>query len=61
MRKYSLGVWPQTDFRAALLSWRATIALERLNMRYCARIHTFGYNTIFVFKRVADIPGRRTT
>ncbi|HET7561825.1 MAG TPA: class I SAM-dependent methyltransferase [Rhodanobacteraceae bacterium] len=52
-RTYSLGVWPQTDFRAALLSWPATIALERFNMHYCARLHSLGYNKIFVFRKTA--------
>lgn len=52
-RKYSLGIWPQTDFRPALLSWPVTIALERFNMRYCARMHTLGYNTIFIFEKRA--------
>lgn len=51
VRKYSLGVWPQTDFRPFLLSWSATSALERFNVRYLSRIHTLGYNTIFVFRK----------
>lgn len=51
VRKYSLGLWPQTDFRSALLSWSSTIALERFNMRYFSRIHTLGYNTVFVFRK----------
>lgn len=51
VRKYSLGVWPQTDFRPFLLSWSAANALERLNMRYLSRVHAFGYNTIFVFRK----------
>lgn len=52
--KYSLGIWPQTDFRPALLSWPIATALERFNMHYCAGMHTLGYNTIFVFKKVAS-------
>jgi len=27
--------------------------LERFNMRYCSGMHTLGYNTIFVFKKVS--------
>jgi len=52
-RKYSLGIWPQTDSRPALLPWPVTMALERFNMRYCSGMHTLGYNTIFVFKKVS--------
>jgi SAM-dependent methyltransferase len=51
VRSYSLGAWPQTDFRTALLSWPMTLAVERFNMRHLARMHTLGYNTIFVFKK----------
>lgn len=54
-RKYSLGVWPQTDFRPALLPWPTAMALERFNMRYCAGTHTLGYNTVFVFKKSVPI------
>lgn len=50
-RRYSLGVWPQTDFRSFLLPWPATIALERFNMRHLAGRHALGYNTIFVFRK----------
>jgi SAM-dependent methyltransferase len=51
VRRYSLGVWPQTDFRSFLLSWPATLGVERFNMRYLSRLHSAGYNTIFVFKK----------
>lgn len=54
-RKYSIGVWPQTDFRAALLPWPTAIALERFNMRYLSGMHSLGYNTVFVFKKVAPV------
>lgn len=50
-RTYSLGVWPQTDFRSILLPWSMTNALERFNMRHMSRWHRMGYNTIFVFKK----------
>lgn len=52
VRKYSLGVWPQTDFRCALVSWPVASALERFNMRYFSGLHTLGYNTIFVMKKM---------
>jgi SAM-dependent methyltransferase len=52
-RKYSLGVWPQTDLRSLLLSWKTTMALERFNWRHCSRAHTLGYNTIFVFRKAS--------
>ncbi|HET7662504.1 MAG TPA: class I SAM-dependent methyltransferase [Rhodanobacteraceae bacterium] len=51
VRQYSLGVWPQTDFRSALLPWPVTNALERFNMRYSSRLHGLGYNTVFVFRK----------
>lgn len=51
LRQYSLGVWPQTDFRSLLLPWSMTSALERFNMRYSSRWHRMGYNTIFVFRK----------
>lgn len=51
VREYSLGVWPQTDFRSVLLPWPMTMALERVNMRYSSRLHRLGYNTIFVFRK----------
>jgi trans-aconitate methyltransferase len=51
-RKYSLGVWPQTDFRAALLPWPIALAFERFNMRYLSGTHSLGYNTVFVLKKV---------
>lgn len=52
-RTYSLGLWPQTDFRAALLSWPLAAALERVNLRCFSRLHTLGYNTVFVFRKAA--------
>lgn len=54
MRRYSIGVWPQTDFRAALLPWPIALALERFNMRLLSGIHGLGYNTIFIFKKVTQ-------
>lgn len=53
VRTYSLGVWPQTDFRPALLSWSFANALERFNLRHFSKMHTLGYNTIFVFEKHA--------
>jgi len=50
-RRYSLGVWPQTDFRSFLLPWSVTTAIENANRRFMARAHTLGYNTVFVFKK----------
>ena len=50
--RYSLGIWPQTDFRSFALTWPATLAMERFNMRYLARLHSTGYNTIFVFRKM---------
>jgi hypothetical protein len=50
-RTYSLGLWPQTDFRAALLPWPLATALERVNLRCFSRMHTLGYNTVFVFRK----------
>lgn len=51
VHQYSLGVWPQTDFRSVLLPWSMTNALERFNMRHASRWHRMGYNTIFVFRK----------
>ncbi|HJY07376.1 MAG TPA: class I SAM-dependent methyltransferase [Bryobacteraceae bacterium] len=51
VRQYSLGVWPQSDFRPLLLSWSVTSALERFNLRHLSRLHSLGYNTIFVFRK----------
>ena len=51
VQQYSLGVWPQTEFRSALLPWSMTNALERFNMRHASRWHRMGYNTIFVFRK----------
>jgi trans-aconitate methyltransferase len=51
VRKYSLGVWPQTDFRPFLLSWSVTSAIERFNLRHLSGLHSLGYNTIFVFRK----------
>ncbi len=53
VHSYSLGIWPQTDVRSGFLSWPATIALERFNMRCCSRVHALGYNMIFIFRKVA--------
>lgn len=51
VRRYSLGVWPQTDFRAFFLPWSAATAIENVNRRFLARAHTLGYNTVFVFRK----------
>lgn len=51
VRRYSLGVWPQHDVRSFLLPWSTTLAIERFNMRHFSKIHTLGYNTIFVFRK----------
>jgi len=50
---YSLGIWPQTDFRSFVLPWPATLAVERFNLRYLARLHSTGYNTVFLFKKMS--------
>jgi len=51
VRRYSLGVWPQTDSRAFFLPWSVATALENANRRFLARAHTLGYNTVFVFRK----------
>jgi len=51
VRRYSLGVWPQTDFRAFFLPWPVAIKFERANRRFLSRAHTFGYNTVFAFRK----------
>jgi ubiquinone/menaquinone biosynthesis C-methylase UbiE len=51
VRRYSLGVWPQTDFRAFFLPWTVATAIENANRRFLARAHTLGYNTVFVFRK----------
>jgi SAM-dependent methyltransferase len=51
VRRYSLGVWPQTDFRAFLLPWSVATAIENANRRFLARTHRLGYNTVFVFRK----------
>jgi len=51
VRRYSLGVWPQTDFRAFFLPWSVATAIENANRRFLARAHTLGYNTVFVFRK----------
>ncbi len=51
VHRYSLGVWPQTEFRSVLLPWRVTNAIENFNMRYLSGTHALGYNTIFVFRK----------
>ncbi len=51
VRRYSLGVWPQTDFRAFFLPWSVATAIENANRRLLARAHTLGYNTVFVFRK----------
>lgn len=51
MRKYSLGIWPQTDYRSMLLPWSITEAVERFNLRHLSSLHSLGYNTIFVFRK----------
>jgi SAM-dependent methyltransferase len=51
VRRYSLGVWPQTDFRAFVLPWSVATAIENFNKRFLARAHTLGYNTVFVFRK----------
>jgi SAM-dependent methyltransferase len=51
VRRYSLGVWPQTDFRAFFLPWPVAIKFEHANRRFLSRTHTLGYNTVFVFRK----------
>jgi len=51
VRRYSLGVWPQTDFRSFFLPWSVTTAIERANRRFLSRTHRLGYNTIFIFRK----------
>lgn len=51
--RYSIGVWPQTDFRAFLLPWSVATRIESANMRYLSKMHTLGYNTVFVFRKGA--------
>jgi SAM-dependent methyltransferase len=51
VRRYSLGVWPQTDFRAFFLPWSVTTAIEHANRRFLSRTHALGYNTVFVFRK----------
>lgn len=52
VRKYSLGIWPQTDYRPVLLPWSLTSSLERFNLRHFSGLHSLGYNTIFVFRKI---------
>jgi ubiquinone/menaquinone biosynthesis C-methylase UbiE len=49
--RLSLGVWPQTDKRAALMPWSMVARVERANLACCAAYHTLGYNTIWVLSR----------
>lgn len=51
--RYSLGIWPQTDFRSFVLPWPVTLAVERFNVHYLARLHSTGYNTVFVFRKTS--------
>ena len=51
VRSYSLGVWPQTEFRAFLLSWPVVTKIENVNRRFFSRGHRLGYNTVLVFRK----------
>ncbi len=51
VRKYSLGIWPQTDYRSMLLPWPITGAIERFNLHHLSCVHSVGYNTIFIFRK----------
>lgn len=53
VRRYSLGVWPQTDHRAFFLPWAMTLKIENANRRFLSRAHSLGYNTAFVFRKNA--------
>lgn len=53
VRRYSLGVWPQTDHRAFFLPWAMTLKIENANRRFLSRAHSLGYNTVFVFRKNA--------
>lgn len=50
-RKLSLGVWPQTEGRSALLPWKIVSKIERINLRYFAGAHGVGYNMLYLFRR----------
>lgn len=51
VRRYSLGVWPQSERRSLFLPWRLTGLVERLNLMAAARAHSFGYNTIWLMRK----------
>jgi SAM-dependent methyltransferase len=50
-QRVSLGVWPQTDKKPALMPWSVVARVERANLAQCAAYHTLGYNTIWVLSR----------
>jgi SAM-dependent methyltransferase len=47
----SLGVSPHTEVKS-LLPWWAVRGLERLNYRCCSGLHSAGYNTLYLFRRI---------
>jgi SAM-dependent methyltransferase len=51
IRRYSLGVWPQTETRTFLLPWSVCRAIEKFNLRAFSRLHTLGYNTVWLMHK----------
>lgn len=50
-RKMSLGWWPQGDKHAVLLPWKVVGSLERANLKWGSRLHSLGFNTIWVLTK----------
>lgn len=53
LRRYSMGVVPQTEEKA-ILPWRAVERLERYIFRHAGGRHGLGYNVVFVFIKAAE-------
>jgi SAM-dependent methyltransferase len=50
VKSYSLGIMPQTEYRA-VLPWRLIRILEKANFYFGADKHYLGYNTIYLFQK----------
>jgi SAM-dependent methyltransferase len=53
VRRYSLGVWPQSERLSYGLPWSVTGWIERANLSATAALHEAGYNTIWLLQRTA--------
>lgn len=51
-RRYSLGIWPQSEAKAYWLPWSLTRWIERANLSATSELHSLGYNVIWLMRKL---------